>query len=626
MGKAGCKRPMINRLNQYFIEQMREKSYAMMPAAVSSVPNYPACVVYLTPSAKKRHEQLIQCLRRIWRGGVNDLCCYETAIENGGCRISRADGGSMNLLAEIQRMFSTQTKFHSRSGINIYCVLDSADVKDIRSFADCINMACYFKQCTKMKNSSLFLLLLLDESLQNQQYANQIRAWMRGQYQNLLKHLTSVCLISNRCGDGTTLDSYQTTLAAANAILLTDTHNEGIAARMQAFRTARVFTLAHSSLQKPVDEIGWVVLKNTVERLCAVNAPVQTDKGKLSELLHLSPDGCFTTLEPWEKQRFDALPSAQELEFFPRREPYDGVRLADLSYAEFDQLTMGSVESCLRNFGGSSGTEFVSQAAASYQAQLSAELPISVLAGLSESTVHTLFFETHAAAAYQQSPVLTALQWILHKQCSDLVREAFYDAVCGLITQAKQQVSFYKNLQAQLLLDYGFIHFSPNVEQYYGVITQRYLDAAAVGQGQSLKCFQNALLNEKQIEENLKRVLDEIISSNESFYTAFDEEMRMRIGKADYATVAAAVQSKLLGHGSGSNACWNTPYPLSPFYRAILMNLSLDEKGSLLTQQLKSMFGGQSVEYFNTGNSDAVESVTVFLIEPAHLFGTNEEM
>ncbi len=618
---------MIHRLNQYFIEQMREKSYAMMPAAVSSVPNYPACVVYLTPSAKERHEQLIQCLRRIWRGGVNDLCCYETVLENGGCRISRADGGRINLLAEIQRMFSTQTKFHSRSGMNIYCVLDSADIKDIRDFAGCINMACYFKQCAKIKNSSLFLLLILDESLLMQQYANQIRAWMRGQYQNLLKHLTSVCLISNRCGDGTTLDSYQTTLAAANAILLTNTHNEGVAARMQAFRTARFFTLAHSSLQKPVDEIGWVALKNIVERLCAMNAPVQTDKAKLAELLHLSPDGCFTTLEPWEKQRFGALPSAQELELFPRREPYDGVSLTDLSYAEFDKLTMGSMEGFLEAYrADSAGAEFISQAAASYQAQLSAELPISVLAGLSESAVHTLFFETHAAAAYQQSPVLTALKWIVHKQCSDMVRTAFYEAVCNLIVQAKKQVVFYKNLQAQLLSDYGFIHFSPNVEQYYGVITQRYLDAAAVGQEQNLKCFQNALLDESQIEENLKRVLDELISSNESFYTAFDEEMRMRIGKADYATVAAAVQNKLLGHGSGNNACWNTPYPLSPFYRAILMNLSLDEKGSLLTQQLKSMFQGQNVEYFNTGNSDAVESVTVFLIEPAHLFGSNEEM
>lgn len=149
---------MIHRLNQYFIDKMRETAYAMFPDTMSSVPNFPACMVYLNPAALKRNEVITQRLRRVWRGSVSDICCYQAVPIKGGCRFCHTDGKEADLLSEVQRMSSSNTKFYNPAKLNVYCILDTSDLKDMNALLFCINMACYFKQVVRMPNVQLFLM------------------------------------------------------------------------------------------------------------------------------------------------------------------------------------------------------------------------------------------------------------------------------------------------------------------------------------------------------------------------------------------------------------------------------------------------------------------------------------
>lgn len=613
---------MIHRLNGYFINKMRETAYAMTPDAVSSVPNFPACIVYLNLAAKKRHETITQRLRRVWRGSVNDICCYEAGFSDGKCQYRHPDGSPANLLSELQRMSAQNTKFYDRSRLNIYCVLDTSDIRDLNTFVTCINMACNFKQTIRVQNVQTFFMLLLDESLQNIDFASKVRIWMRGAYDNLHQQFNSICMLSNRCGNSAYLDDYMMSVVASSAILLTNTHNETQQVRFQVINSSPMFSLSYVGLQKPVDEIGWVVLKTLIEHFCEQNTAQYTESVELGTLLGMKPDGSFYATQRIEDEIMRKLPPAEEFEHFARTEPTD-IHVNELSYHEFDRMTMGG----FRDFLGMQITcdpELLERTALEYQNYIEENIPLAKLSGLSESAVRTLFFEQYdAEPSYQQTSVADAIRDIIRRKCTAEVKQLCYNAICESIRKAKKQIEFFNGLRNELLSNYSFINFSENVKPFYAEIVHHYLGMSQ-GDKQALRVFYYLGGSEEQIETQFKRLIDSIIASHPSFSAAFDEEMKMRIGSADTAAVAGSIQNKLLGHNVGSNACWNTPYAMVQAYQGIMMNVSTGRNGDVLFQILQNMFQKQNIDYFNTGSSDAVESVAVFRLTKQHLYSANE--
>ncbi len=613
---------MIRQLNEYFIHKMRETAYAMTPDAISGVPNYPACIVYLNPAAKARHETVIQRLRRVWRGSVNDLCCYEAALSDGRCIYRHPDGSSANLLDELQRMSSHTTKFYDRSRLNLYFVLDTADIQDMNAFVNCINLACAFKQMIRVQNVQSFLLLLLDESYQKIDFAAQIRAWIRSAYDHLNKYFSSMCLLSNRQGDSTYLEEYMMSVVASSAILLSNTHNDTQQVRFQAINTSPMFSLSYVGLQKPVDEIGWVVLNTLIEHFCEQNAAVYTDSAELASLLGMGPDGSFKATMRLENEIMRQLPPVEAFESFARTEPSE-LTVHEMSYREFDRLTMGSVRDYLKE-QISCDPALLEATALEYQNQLIENIPMAKLAGLSQSAVRTLFFERQEVQpSYQQVTVADAIRDIVRRTCTRAVAEPFYDAICALIRKAKQQIEFFGRLRSELVSNHSFLTFSENVKPFYTEIVRSYLGMTQSDK-QALRVFYYLGGTEEQIMTQFKRLIDSIIASHPSFSAAFDEEMKMRIGSADTAAVAGSIQNKLLGHNVSSNACWNTPYAMGLAYQGIMMNVNTSKNGDVLFQILQAMFRKQNIDYFNTGSSDAVESIAVFRLEKQHLYSANE--
>ena len=55
-----------------------------------------------------------------------------------------------------------------------------------------------------------------------------------------------------------------------------------------------------------------------------------------------------------------------------------------------------------------------------------------------------------------------------------------------------------------------------------------------------------------------------------------------------------------------------------------MLNINVGEGTNMLFQTLKDMFEKQNIDYFNSGSSDAVESVAVFPLFEQHLFASAE--
>ena len=614
---------MIHRLNQHFINKVREATYARTHAAVSSVPNYPTCIAYLNPAASKRHEQIRLRLQRVWRGSVSDICFYNTKMVQNGIAIQHMDGSSVNLLQELQQMFAANAKFYSRERMYMYFVLDTSDIRDMQSLVNCINTACALKQAAKASNIASVLVFLLDESLQNLNAAVSIRNWMRGNQKDLNRFFDSICMISNRCGNNTTLNEYETSVVAASAMLLTNTHNNTVQTRTQSIGKLPMFTISYGGQQKPVDEISFVVLKGFCEEICSLTKEERVDAGRLAQILQLSPDGCFTITGKLQQEMMNHLPNEAELESFACIEPSD-LALSQLSYAEFDKRTFGGfsdyMQSCL-----TLEPQLLEDTCAEYRKTLSEKIPVGVLAGLSETTVETMIFDkSRSKPNYQNMSVSEAIRDIVKHSCSDLLRERLYAVICEMIAAAKKQVEYFKGLHSTLVSDLSFLHFSPNVEPYYTEITRQYIDFVKNSNPQQLQIFTQFDITPMQVEKQLNKMIDDIIAFDQVFSDALDEEMKKRIGNADGATVAAAVHQKLLGHNTAENACWNTPYALSATYQGIMLNINVGEGTNMLFQTLKDMFEKQNIDYFNSGSSDAVESVAVFPLFEQHLFASAE--
>ncbi len=613
---------MIHRLTDYFINKMRETAYAMTPDAVSGVPNFPACIVYLNPAATARHTVISQRLRRVWRGSVNDICQYEAVLSGGKCLYRHPDGSNADLLTELQKMSSNHTRFYDRSRLNIYCVLDTADIHDLKTFVNCINLACSFKQMIRLQNVQMFMVLLLDESLHSIDFAAQVRTWIRSAYDNLNKYFDSMCLLSNRCGNSTFLDDYMMSVVASTAILLTNTHNDTQQTRFSAINSAPMFSLSYVGLQKPVEEIGWVVLNTLFEYFCEQNTAQYTDSAMLATLLGMKPDGSFAATGRLENEIMRKLPRVDEMEHFARTESTE-LSLEEMSYHEYDRLTMGSFKDYLRS-QISCDPMLLEDTVNTYRAFLVENIPLAKLAGLSESAVHTLFLERQTVEpSYQQTLVADAIRDIVRRRCTEEVTKPFYDVVCDVIRRAKKQIEYFGSLRNELLSNHRFTNFSENVKPFYSDIVRQYLGMSQ-GDKQALRVFYYLGGTETQIETQFMRLIDSVIASHPSFSAAFDEEMKMRIGSADNAAVAGSIQNKLLGHSIGSNACWNTPYALVQTYQGIMMNVGIGKKGDVLFQILQAMFQKQNIDYFNTGSSDAVESVAVFRLNKQHLYSANE--
>ena len=142
---------------------------------------------------------------------------------------------------------------------------------------------------------------------------------------------------------------------------------------------------------------------------------------------------------------------------------------------------------------------------------------------------------------------------------------------------------------------------------------------------------------EKEIMDAYRRIAGEITNANipdsEKTQTAINGvELKDIIGttdndllntlltNADGSAVAAAVYQTLLGHNTAEHACWNTPYALSANYQGIMMNLNVGDGSNMLFHTLQALFEKQNIDYFNSGSSDAVESVAIFPLSDQHLF------
>ena len=616
---------MVQQWNQYFIERMRETAYTMTPGAMPSAPHYPACLVYLNESAAARHPALMQRLRRVWRGSVQDICCYQAILSGKSCQYRHPDGSEADLFAELAQMSGSQTRFSDRSRLMVYCVLDTTGMTDLRPLVDGINKACHFAQTIRLKNVQLCLILLLDESLGALPIAMQMRAWLRHNFDGMRRYFRSICLLSNCCGNHVMLDSYAVSTTAAAAILLSNTHDPKQQTRLHAISSAPWFTLSYIGLQKPVEEISWVVLKTLTGFLVDINTPQQLETAAVSELLGIEPDGSLAGAKPLIDALMKKLPDGAVLEGFARSQPTD-LPIEQLSFADFDRLTMGGFSDYLDQSLQCDQT-LVTQTVSAYAGKLYRELTIGQLAGLTESAVHALFLEIdESSAAYQRLSVAEGMREMLRRRCCDTVRQLFYQEAITAVRLAKKQVESYRLLQSSVLSDFGFVHFSPNVEPYYTGIVQRFLDGMRQNKPHLFADLCRVDTDDARKDALVKLLIDEMIASERCFSAAFDEEMKLRIGSADSAMIAGAVKNKLLGHSIAENACWNTPYAITPSYQGIMMNLTSDGGGNMLFEILQSMFHKQNIDYFNTGSSDAVESVALFPLSKEHLYSANEQM
>ncbi len=585
-----------------------------------NMPETPTAILYTGEKSFEASEDIMNTLRKVWRGRADDLC--QLVFKEGAYHSSNGDPLSEAALQElIDGMFAQNQSFRSMNGLLLCAVINTADYSTIEQFRDAYLALDDLQARLGMSASNTMKIVLLDESGMGRALATQVRTYLRTLLDAGDSASKATVILSNRLKNGVLLAGTrirENYALAGNLILLANGSNKTFSpkfARMFPLTQPQFLTASYSSIQKPNSKICEILVNSFLNWLEArFNKGDLLSTDDISKQLEIT-GGNMKSIERFFQQNIaDTLPRADALDYLPRNntnlEPISG-----LPFAEFNRITMDSFDLFYQNTVKDICTSdrnkrlfrdsFLSEIRTKFTPREAAR---SVTAQTVEQVLRQVRCDEPSAA------LPASAYWIAKAKvdCCRTLIPICEDALKEVASAAKNHIAqitdIIQDFQHSYMLD-----VDETLQQYYHELAVSALEGS-LGQ-QLLDIFNQPDLTKGGMLEALYNTISLLFTSEKIFGMPLEQEMTLRMG-GDGKQVQRIVQDELTD-GLSDRVRLQTGIVPDIAFETILVNQK-DDTGNPGTfySYLSSIF--VNAEYLDTGNSNSIEFVQLYTLD-AHM-------
>lgn len=621
----------IQNLIQHFEERLRRIDRQDLDDT-GREPQFPQIVIYLGGDAHNAHSAVSTDLLQIWPQYQSELKFLW--VQNDGEHLSFSElsyDGDRTLSEEdvqevVSALFGTKMHFSDRSKLLVYYILDTTaflSKDDLLAWLPRIRRIREL-MCTHSTDILDVLFLLLNENLSRQKTAAQIRDHLSGFYQgnDVRQTVGSVMLLSNRRNDNAILEDWSICYKILSAaIVLSNNADSRIAS---SFFSGSVMTASYAREEKPLPQIGQVVVKGLIDELSKAIPPMDVrplDDPRLPEKLGLTKQGTLAMLDDYaESKLFALLPTEEQLELFPRQDSSLQTSMAILSARTFNEYTMGSWEQYLGSIVQKAQEKLSMDSAIrsawrkAYRALLVENFSREEILYLASHLQDVEALLTAPKALGQDTQVLIAARDQLKYMLSgdrEIVR-IFLSA----LEEQGQEAQDFTEMWNSLLRSMRRIHTvrDNNIAAFYDRKVRNFYDRCG-----SDVCREFISMHDtSELSRFLMGTLDHIVDSDEIFSSAFEDELENRLNEEALPTDAKQYIRKKLT-GNEVFVYLQTNFALGePLISSILLKAGTPLHSNLYSNLPPTTY------YYDTGSSTTAEALVIYEVSAENLVNEGE--
>ena len=593
----------------------------------SKEPHYPMVVLFFGEKAQEECREVALHLYSIWPSYQNELLFLKVADDAGNTVFSELYLDSENTVqseqitseklgSRVSALFGLKSHFQDRSRLLVFNVIDTTQFRDAADFEHWTGIMREARGAFVDPSLDVLdmLFLLLNENIGERQAVS-------AKIKNALGRDETACystlLLSNRRSDHAILEDWESCYRIiANTIALTNNNETQVASAL--FKNG-VYTAAYACEEKPVATIGQVIIKKLIERLSKESfgdpGNLLSDRQAITKL-GLSQERTIELLDRYAEQNlFRMLPSAEQLQYFPRKECEEYEDLSVFSEKEFNALTMdgwgeflGRITETARE-NVRKDAQVRSNWKTQYTRDISAVFSINDLIWLRDHSEDVKAVFSSARSPSQDVQVLSAARAKLKYMLSSNAE------LSGIFVEAIQELgnnaeAFVKEWN-QLLRSGLSVHSvrDENITQFYTRKVQNFFDHNGTELSETFK----KITDVRQLTDYLYGLIDKIIESDAAFSAPFEEELESRLQEEALPTNAKQyIRQKLTGENVP--IYYQAQFSLGiPVASCILIKIGTQLYANLVNH-LSDM-----VYYYDKGSGNSAEALNYYEVTADNL-------
>ncbi len=590
-------------------------------------PYSPMIVSFLGQEAIEGYRDVATHLLNMWPSYQNEflfLGVTEGAkgVEFTELRLVGTDVAVETIAAEeignrVSSLFGLKSHFQDRSRLFIFNVMDTTRFSSAADFEHwtCIMQTVRNSFIDRSIDTLDMLIVLLNENIGERQTTSaKIKNVL---YNNRAAYHFSTLLLSNRRSDHTILEDWDSCYRViANTIALTNNSETQIAGVL--FEKG-VYTAAYACEEKPVSKIGQTVIKKLIERLSkesfGTSGNLFNDRQTLAKL-GVSQDRTIELLDSYAEQNlFKMLPSAEQLQLFPRKQCQDYDDLSALSEKDFNLLTMNCWDSFLNQITerARENVQRDSNIRANwkslYSKKVSSEFSINDLIWLKDHIVDVRKNLSSARLPSQEVQVLSAAKSQLKYMLSSNVEliSIFVETIQELGSEAEIFLKEWNELLRSGLSVHAIR--DENITQFYNRKAQNFFDHNGTEISEAFRKITDA----EALKAYLFGLIDRMIESDSVFSAPFEEELESRLQEEALPINAKQyIRQKLTGENVPVyyQAQFNVGTPIAS---CILIKIGTQLYSNLVNHLSNTTY------YYDTGSGNSAEALNYYVVSSDNL-------
>ena len=619
-------------LIRHFEERLRRQDRRGAGEAPGREPNFPMLTVFLGEEALRSFPAVAADLFRLWPQYREELCFLSvTRGETGPCfRLLRREGEETRaaplteaeLGETVGGLFGIQNHFADHGQLLIYYLMDTSAFTAAEEFDAAHALLAETRRALDVGelDSRSLLILLLNEGLglARRRVAGGIRNRLCTYFRRP-DHCNGVLLLSSRRDDNAILEDWGPCCRIAAAVMALS--NGGLT---EKFFGGSILTASYACEEKPTRAIAQVMTSALLDELARQDSaapPAPLEGRDAPAKLGLSREGTFAILDDYARASLlRLLPTAEQLELFPRRDDTQRDGVSQLSGRAFNDLTMNAWNVYLDGIVRQAREKVALDSARrdkwkdAYRETLWQSFSARELSWLGQHEGDVRALLSGGKEPSQEEAVLPAAERklrILLSSDPELVA-IFLDAIREQAQRANALLAAWEELRRSR--QELFAVRDESVERFYRQKAQNYFDH----HGAELAERFRALRSESGLADFLTAALDEMAESDPVFAAPFEQELARRLDAMGLpADVAAAIRQKLTG--SSLRTYLQVSFSLGfPGVSAILMKTGTPLHASL-SETLNHSTYDCGMYYYNTGRGDAAQALCLYQVQSNHL-------
>ncbi len=620
----------IQHFIQHFENRIRRNDRFSFGSSTGKEPQYPMLVVFLGEEAMKGFPSIASNLFEIWPQYQRELSFIGVSSLHDNIRycsmqfeentVKTSDLTSEGVAGVVTSLFGLKNHFQDRSKLFAYYVYDTTSATSVDEYFKWMSILTDTKKALGVDSLDMLdmLIFLLNENFGRRNVANQIRNELSGYYDNYEKNkCNSIFLLSNKRSDHAILEDWNICYRIATSVMLLSNNEDANVS--SKFFSKHILTASYSREEKPSEKIGQVIATELVDRVqenFSTVGSLSFDSEATLDKVGLSNDGTFAILDEYVSSVLEKfLPSADQLEYFPRHTMDSSYYVSQLSAKEFNELTMNSWNAYLRQIVNSAKEKiFVDSGIRdswrkSYKEYLHSKLTTSEVVYLYNYVEELQGKVEQKVMPSQESEVLSAARKTLSYLLSSdpEILNIFYDEIK---VQSEKANSFLNEWNALVLSRQNLFSVrDENINSFYSRKVQDFFDHMGHDFNRDIRETRDV----QSLVSIIESTLDKIIDGDPVFSAPFEDELESRLNEKQHtADTTQYIRRKLTEN---------------ELYTYLQVNFRLEEPilSSILIKEGTSLYNNlrnnltEPRYYYNTGYGGAAEVTVIYEVSKDNL-------